>query len=78
MGQDLPPGSISMMNLFDDQTLEKIAESVGLDLAWIYNVWICERRSLSHLILIRLVKLIMDHYIRLRTSLRVRTKSTSD
>jgi len=29
MGQDLPPGSISMMNFFDDQTLEKIAESAG-------------------------------------------------
>jgi len=64
MGQDLPPGSVSMMNLFDDQTLEKIAESAGARL-WrgFMTFGSASAGVLAIFILIRLIKLIVDTII---------------
>jgi len=78
MGQDLPPGSVSMMNLFDDQTLEKIAESAGARL-WrgFITFGSASAGVLAIFILIRLIKLIVDTIIH-GYALRVRMELTPD
>lgn len=65
MGQDIPPGSVSMLNLLDEKSLEKIAESAGARL-WqgFITFGSASAGVLAIFILIRLIKLIVDTIIR--------------
>jgi len=64
MGQSIPSGSISMMNLLDEKSLEKIAESAGARI-WqgFMTFGSASAGVLAIFFLIRLIKLIVDTII---------------
>lgn len=64
MGQDIPPGSFSMMNLMDEESLNRIAESAGARL-WQGFVTFGSASAgiLAIFMTIRFIKLIIDTII---------------
>lgn len=65
MGQTIPAGSVSLYNLMDDKSLEKIAESAGARL-WhgFITFGSASAGVLAIIIIIRLAKLLVDSIIR--------------
>ncbi|XP_070167759.1 uncharacterized protein [Polyergus mexicanus] len=72
MGQEIPAGSLSLINLFDEKMLDQIAESAGM--GGIYNIWTrlwkgfitfgsASAGILAIFMVIRLAKLIVDTII---------------
>jgi len=64
MGQRISEGSISMMNLLDEQSLDRIAESAG---TYLWRGFITfgsvSAKVLAVFIIVRLIKLIVDTII---------------
>lgn len=64
MGQQIPAGSLSMLNLFDEKSLDKIAESAGIRLWRGFMTFGSASAGVHAIFMItRLVKLIMDTII---------------
>ncbi|KYQ49730.1 hypothetical protein ALC60_11197 [Trachymyrmex zeteki] len=64
MGHNIPPGSISMTNLFDEKSLEKIAESVGARLCKGFITFgSASAGVMAIFLIINLIKLIVDTII---------------
>lgn len=64
MGQSVPPGSISMMNLLDEGTIDQIAESAGKRI-WkgFMNFGSASAGVLGVILILRLAKLVIDTII---------------
>jgi len=64
MGEEIPPGSVSMLNLLDEQSLNKIAENTGQRL-WQGFVTFGSASAgvLAIFVIIRVVKLVVDTII---------------
>ena len=64
MGQDIPSGSISMLNLLDEESLDRIAESAGKR---IWNGFMsfgsASAGVLAIFVVVRIIKLIIDTFI---------------
>jgi len=60
--QRIPKGNISIMNLLDEQSLDKIAESIGTHL-WRGFITSASAGVLAIFIIMRLIKLIVDTII---------------
>jgi hypothetical protein len=64
MGHYIPPGSLSMTNLLDEQTIDRIAESAGIKIWRIFTSFGSASAGVIGIILIfRLIKLVVDTVI---------------